>query len=563
MNAQETQRHKSLTAAKVIAAVAEGAELVAKVLHAIPEFQAGAAGGFSSPFVTTQFGGQMFGDAASAIAAGFSKTANKHETEADMAAIQAEYQRRRDEWQHEAQLLVKEKAQIDKRIVETQLKMEISSAELRRHDLEVDNSKKVAAYLRDKYTNQQLYGWMLGQLSGVYFRAYTVAFDAAQQAERAFRFERGDQSSAFIEFSYWDSLKNGLFAGERLLLDLRRMEAAHVEGDRRSMEVTRHISLRQDYPIALIELLASGRCQIAVTEALLDGDFPGHYFRRVKTANLTITGTLRPHTNVNCTLTLLENRIRTDANASGNYAQAADADDQRFLVNVAPIQAVATSKPDSDPGLFQLRFDDERYLPFEGAGAISTWRIELRQADNAIDISQLTDVVLTLAYTARNGGAALEAAARAEREKGLARGGIKPEPQHFVSLKRDVPTAWKKIEESTAGQEVETPLPLEASRFSGRYRDLDLRIERVTAFAIPRGQAGAETLKLRLDPPKGSGTEITGWAPPWPQSKILRASGEASGPAGAWKMAVSATGAKVPDIIDDIVLVFDVRARKS
>ena len=404
---------------------------------------------------------------------------------------------------------------------------------------------------------------MLGQLSGVYFRAYKVAFDAAQQAERAFRFERGDQSSAFIEFSYWDSLKNGLFAGERLLLDLRRMEAAYVEGDRRSMEVTRHISLRQDYPIALIELLASGRCQIAVSEGLLDGDFPGHYFRRVKTASLTITGTLRPHTNVNCTLTLLENRIRTDANASGSYAQAADADDQRFLVNVAPIQAVATSKPEADAGLFQLRFDDERYLPFEGAGAISTWRIELRQADNAIDISQLTDVVLTLAYTARNGGAALEAAARAEREKGLARGGIKPEPQHFVSLKRDVPAAWKKLEETASGQEVEVQLPLEANRFSGRYRDLDLRIERVTAFAIPRGQAGADVLKLRLDPPKGSGTEIAGWAPPWPQSKILRASGEASGPAGAWKLAVSATGAKIPDIVDDIVLVFEVRARKS
>ena len=128
---------------------------------------------------------------------------------------------------------------------------------------------------------------MLGQLSGVYFQAYKVAFDAAQQAERAFRFERGDTSSSFIEFSYWDSLKNGLFAGERLLLDLRRMEAAHVEGDRRAMEVTRHISLRQDYPLALMELLATGRCQLAVTEELLDGDFPGHYFRRVKTVSLT------------------------------------------------------------------------------------------------------------------------------------------------------------------------------------------------------------------------------------------------------------------------------------
>ena len=144
--------------------------------------------------------------------------------------------------------------------------------------------------MRDKYTNQQLYGWMLGQLSGVYFQAYKVAFDAAQQSERAFRFERGDASSSFIEFSYWDSLKKGLFAGERLLLDLRRLEAAHVEGDRRGLEVTRHVSLRQDYPQALLELLATGRCQIEVTEALLDGDFPGHYFRRLKTVSLTAAG---------------------------------------------------------------------------------------------------------------------------------------------------------------------------------------------------------------------------------------------------------------------------------
>jgi receptor-binding and translocation channel-forming TcA subunit of Tc toxin/ABC toxin-like protein/neuraminidase-like protein/PA14 domain-containing protein len=563
MNPQELAQQNSLTAAKVYSAIAEGIDLVSKVMHAIPEFQAGAAGGFSSPFITTQLGGQMLGDVASAFASSYEKITSKHETEADMAAIQAEFQRRKEEWQNELELLTKEKAQVEKRIAEAQLKLEISAAELRRHDVEVENSKKVEGYLRDKYTNQQLYGWMLGQLSGVYFRAYKAAFDAAQQAERAFRFERGDASSSFIEFSYWDSLKNGLFAGERLLVDLRRMEAAYVEGDRRALEVTRHISLRQDYPLALLELLATGRCQIAVTEALLDGDFPGHYFRRIKTVSLTATGTLKPLTNVNCTLTLLENRIRTDANASGSYAPAADADDSRFLVNVMPVQAVATSKPDADAGLFQLRFDDDRYLPFEGAGAISTWRIELRQADNTVDLSQLGDIVLTIAYTARTGGAVLEAAARADREKGLARGGLKPEPNHLVSLKRDVPSGWKKIEDAQAGQEVEVILPLDPGVFSGRYRNLDLRIERVTTYALARAALGTDALKLRLDPPKGSGTPVAGWAPPWPQSRVLSAGADASGPAGTWKLAVSATGARVSEIIEDLVLVFDLRARKA
>src|SRR5262249_332702 len=191
-----------ISAASAVARVG----LVGRVEKATAEFGGGGAGGCSSPFVTLQLGGQMFGDIAGAFSASLEKVMSKNETEADLAAQQAEYQRRREEWQHELELLTKEKAQVAKRITETQLKLEISSAELRHHDLEVDSAKKVQAYLRDKYTSEQLYGWMLGQLSGVYFQAYKVAFDAAQQAERAFRFERGDPSSSFIEFSYWDSL---------------------------------------------------------------------------------------------------------------------------------------------------------------------------------------------------------------------------------------------------------------------------------------------------------------------------------------------------------------------
>ena len=126
-----------------------------------------------------------------------------------------------------------------------------------------------------------------------------------------------------------------------------------------------------------MELISTGRCQFEITEALLDGDFPGHYFRRLKTVSLTVSGVTRPHRNVNCTLTLLENRIRKDANASGSYAPSSDGEDSRFMVNPALVQAVATSRPDADAGVFHLRFDDDR-LPFEGAGAISTWRISCR-----------------------------------------------------------------------------------------------------------------------------------------------------------------------------------------
>jgi hypothetical protein len=562
MNPQEQAQQKSLSAAQVMSGIAEGVDLVAKVAYAVPEFQTGAAGGFSSPFVTLQLGGQMVGDIATAFATSIEKITSKHETEADLAAAQAEYQRRREEWQHELDLLAKEKAQIEKRTTATQLILQIRTAELRRHELEVENSRKVHAFFRDKYTNEQLYGWMLGQLSTVYFQAYKVAFDAAQQAEGAFRFERGDHSSSFIEFSYWDSLKKGLLAGERLLLDLRRLEAAHTEGDRRALEITRHISLREDFPLAFIELLAAGRCQIEVTEALLDSDFPGHYFRRLKTVSLTVSGAFKPLRNVNCTLTLMDNKIRVNGNASGSYAQSGGAEDSRFMINPVPVQAVATSRPDNDPGLFHLRFDDERYLPFEGAGAISTWRLELPQADNALDFASVTDVVMTLSYTARTGGAALEAVARAERDRALGRGELQPPAQHPFSVRRDAPALWKRLEDSPAGQEVELPLPLDADRFSGRYRGLDLRIERATVFAQARGSLAPDALQLRLDPPKGSGAPIAGWSPPWPRARTMRASAETSGPPGTWKLAVNTTGARVSELVDDLVLVFDLRARK-
>jgi hypothetical protein len=44
---------------------------------------------------------------------------------------------------------------------------------------------------------------------------------------------------------------------------------------------------------------------------------------------------------------------------------------------VGSIQSVATSNAQNDSGLFELNFRDERYLPFEGTGAISSWRLEL------------------------------------------------------------------------------------------------------------------------------------------------------------------------------------------
>ena len=51
-----------------------------------------------------------------------------------------------------------------------------------------------------------------------------------------------------------------------------------------------------------------------------------------------------------------------------------------------------------------MNFRDERYLPFEGTGAVSTWELSLPKATNPIDFDSISDVIITLSYTALDGG---------------------------------------------------------------------------------------------------------------------------------------------------------------
>jgi len=84
---------------------------------------------------------------------------------------------------------------------------------------------------------------MVGQISGTYFQSYQLAYDVTKRAEKAYRMELGlkDSDTSFIQFGYWDSLKKGLMAGERMYHDLKRMEVSYLERNRRELEITKHV----------------------------------------------------------------------------------------------------------------------------------------------------------------------------------------------------------------------------------------------------------------------------------------------------------------------------------
>jgi hypothetical protein len=84
------------------------------------------------------------------------------------------------------------------------------------------------------------YAWAISQPSSAYFQAYRLVYERARRAERAFVLELGVKQPGFIVFYYWNNIRKGLSASQRL-------------------------RLRQH-----------GSCFFSVSEALFDLDYPDH-----------------------------------------------------------------------------------------------------------------------------------------------------------------------------------------------------------------------------------------------------------------------------------------------
>jgi hypothetical protein len=322
---------------------------------------------------------------------------------------------------------------------------------------------------------------MVAQTAGVYFQSYQLAYQAAKRAERAYRHELGLADSAFIQFGYWDGLKKGLLAGEKLQLDLRRLEASYLDLNKREYEIAKHVSLALTDPEALVALKANGFCEFELPEALFDKDYPGHYLRRLKSAAVTIPCVTGPFTGVNCTLTLLSHRTRvSDAAPAGGVPYPwTGPGDARFLENYTAIQSVVTSGAQNDSGLFETNLRDERYLPFEGAGAVGRWRLEMPLDCNAFDFSTVSDLILHLRYTARE--------ASSPNLKTQAQATIPATGLRLFDLKREFPTEWHQMFHPAAGADQTLTLPLTDARFPFHQPEQSVRLTRMEILARIKG----------------------------------------------------------------------------
>ena len=463
-------------------------------------FSPGGPAGSPMPSISMSMGRSNLMAANQVVDRARSLLASMHTYKSNRSSIIAGWKRRTDEWNLQKVLAQKEMIQIDKQITAADIRVNIAQQDLDNTTRQIEQSQETEEFLRGKFTNEELYNWTVGSISALFFQCYQLTYDLAKQAERCCRFELGLTTSNFIQFGAWDSQRKGLLSGERLYLQLKQMERAYMTGNRREYELTKHYSLVQNDPQALITLKAKGQCEIDLPEALFDADYPGHFMRRVKNVSLTVPAVVGPYSNVNCTLTLLRDKTRVKSSLGDGYAERDGEEDDRFMTNWARMQAIATSRGQNDSGMFELNFRDERYLPFEGAGAASRWRIELDPDSNSLDLKELPDVILHIHYTAREGGERLKGAAKSALAQAIGAEAARPQARLF-SLKHEYPTEWHQFTHKAAAEETFT---LTKERFPFLFRGKTLKAHKIVLYIVLKDDADADApLLLALTPPGG------------------------------------------------------------
>ncbi len=437
-----------------VAVGAHTASVILKVLAAItapvPQVKVGIDAG-------PEAGGKQISEPLSQAAESIQSAAEGISILGEMFGIGAQHQRMMADTKHAADTAIYDIQQIESQLIGADIQIKIAEYELAIHEKELEHQASINTFMQNKFSNKALYQWMTGKLSAVYYQTYKLALDMAKSAEKAFQFEKGlpAQKVNFIQGMYWDSQRKGLLAGDQLGLDLERMEEAYLKADQRRLEITKSISLLDLNPQAFLDLKSKGVCEFEFDEAFFDYDFPGHYNRQVKTISIRFDS---PQT-VNATLTQLSNKMvmSPDKKAVKFLLDPKDQPPTSIRSNWRAAQQIALShieEYEEGNGLFELRFDDDRYLPFEGTGAISRWRLELNGKRGSIKMEDLANLTIKLKYTAINGG---------ELFKDTVKGMLKPYfTTQYLSLADDFYDTW---ENWLGNGESELSLPMTQDRF--------------------------------------------------------------------------------------------------
>ena len=289
---------------------------------------------------------------------------------------------------------------LEKKKIAAEIKIDYNKKQTENLEREIEHKDEIYNHLCEKYSNKELYGWLKKETGTIYKTLFQLAVKVARKAEKCYHFEIGDTeenpktAKTFIKGSgsYWNGLRSGLLAGEKLLADLHAMEVAYLENDRNELEITKDIYLDElddmDNNCSFLESLNSlekevQNFRIEISKDAFDFT---HYFGRIRDVKIqVILKVPSSHRNISAELSLTKDKLWLN--------------EKDFIVNRVGIQTIATSKAHLVINQFDFNFSKDKYCPFEGAGIDSEWSLSIP----GVKGNEIANVIISVSYTARKG----------------------------------------------------------------------------------------------------------------------------------------------------------------
>lgn len=343
------------------------------------------------------------------VATAFQAESSSSHADAQVMERKAQFFRRTQEWTQARDQAQLEAQQIRAQLAAFEAQHTATALQLRQAQTALDQAKVTHDFLlsSNRFSKSQTYDWLNSKFASFYYSAFNTAQSLCQAAEACWQYEMGDFAQSFIRPGAWNASYRGLGAGEELKMSLQQMSREFVQNHTRDLEIRKTVSLKQllakdpdskinkTWEQILLALRSNGTCEFELTAKMFDDDYSGqnHYLRRIKTISVSLPVTLGPYEDIRAVLSQRYSKVEMLPTA-GTAKE-----------NLRVSQQVALSHGVDDNGLFQLNFQDERYLPFEYTGAISRWTLQFPNlAAQKATLESLTDIILHVCYTARSGG---------------------------------------------------------------------------------------------------------------------------------------------------------------
>lgn len=421
----EEMYQKAMEKVARIQEIVEKVRNIASATYKMPDFKYGSViNAFGGPrFDIESLGGTKLAENLISAAESYAARFAQRQLDAAKTKLQAELERRKKEWLVEDEVADAEVAEIEKEEVVNEIKVQQVEKEQKNIEREILRSEEIYDVLSEKFTNNDLYIWLEKELGKVFRQYVKTLLEIAQMAEKAYHFEiEGDSTkpSEFMAGDYWETFYKGLLAPERILLDLRRMEKAYLENDVHEMKITRPIRLSEleenaglyecesAYTNPLTQLKGRNQegnlssqgndqnssdstfCEFQLTKKFFEKEFNNHFFQRIRNVQIVVETSDLTKDFLNAELTLTSSKIWVGTSYNEDWSS----------------DTFASSMSNADVGMYSLEVPDEKRFLFEGRGAVSTWRLEIRglPKDYETEKYPINDVIVYLTYTSRKDG---------------------------------------------------------------------------------------------------------------------------------------------------------------